>query len=54
LDGSDDEEVIFANFFANFLRFFAGALFGFGLYAKTASAMASNAFGTFSDVFVIG
>jgi hypothetical protein len=30
------------------LRFLPGFDFGFGLYAKTTSAMASSAFGTFS------
>jgi hypothetical protein len=33
---------------ARFFRFFAGFDFGVGLYAKTTSAMASSAFGTFS------
>jgi hypothetical protein len=31
LDGSNDEDVIFASFFASFFRFFAGSDFGFGL-----------------------
>jgi hypothetical protein len=37
-----------ASRFADFLRFFALFDFAFGLYAKTTSAMASSAFGTFS------
>jgi hypothetical protein len=37
-----------------FFRFFASFVLDcFGLYAKTTSAIASSAFGTFSGVFVI-
>jgi hypothetical protein len=39
-----------ASFFAIFFRFFAGADFGFGLYAKTTSAIASNSFGVFGPL----
>jgi len=42
------------SFFAIRFRFFADSDFGFGLYAKTTSAIASNAFGTLSGTdFVI-
>jgi hypothetical protein len=49
-DGGDD--LWLRDFAPIFFRFFADLVFGFGLYAKTTSAIASSAFGTFSG-FVI-